>query len=423
MPALLHHYDDDMFALVCSINTVTVHDLATLCCSCKKFRDYLLSKAGAMHWYQAAKRVCGPDHWREDCLPGQPHANDLRYTAMLRLAPWLSVLTSIDVTKGMDRAKAMWNSSSEFDPDHLILRRPPATSTDPFVHVYVEGRSHDDDDDDTNHRYYKLTMNPRPFGPSAKIFTASPKYLMTDTLRWKAMTAQEMEVTAMASEFFKKYPCFLHKREVVGTIKVHDNAYAIHLDRMILFFAIKPTFRFLAQLRFPIEIARNISITFGIGEFWVVGRYPKYMYDWSLLYVGPRHDKRTLKPNRGTMAIGAFFAAEAGDVKQAVAILRRHRCKLTTLCWWNQMSILHYAAQANHIDAVRTLVTKYKMPIDLHTDIEYTAINIAAEHGHTDMIAALEGLGAKGNFRIMGKARWPRDDHAVYFIDRLLGMW
>ena len=408
-----HDHSTDMLALICSARSMTVQSLAKMCQTSQQCSKYLMSAEGAIHWFNAAKRVCGSNHWCDTFLQNQPHANDLRYTAKLRLCPWLSVPRRIDVENQFDAVKSI-SGNDECQVHHVIMKK----KTDQFVHVYMAATEDYEDE-----RYFKVTMNPRPFGPSHSLFTVSPNFTDEDKVRYPGMTEEEREYMAKASTLLSQYPGFLQNRAVSHATMVHDGVVAIHVCYEVIFFATKPELRFLTILSTPHEILNHAAITFGIGEFWVIGSSPLAHEGFELFYYGPRRNKHTHGILRSIKTTPAYWAAEAGDVKTAVSIFRRHRRKLTGRCYSNFSTVMHYAAQANQLHAVRELVTKYKLPVDLHDNFFYTPINVAAKNSLQEMMDLLIELGAKGNYKITGKGRWPREEHAVFYIDGIIAGW
>ena len=414
---LICDHSADMLSLICSARSMTVQTLAKLCQTSSQCSKYLLSADGAIHWYNAAKRVCGPDYWRDATLPGQPHASDLRYNAMLRLCPWVSAPRRIDVEKQCDAVKRI-SGDEECQIHHLVLRKRSKNAADPFVDVYMSATENYEDE-----RLVKVTMNPRPFGPKPTTFTASSMFCTEETIRYPKMTDREREYAAMAHRFLSQYPCFLQSRPVTHATMVHDGLVAVHVFYEIFFFATAPEFRFLRILSTPYEIQSHTAITFGVGEFWAIGCSPRMHEGFELFYYGPRRNKHTHATPLSIRTTPAFWAAEAGDVRAAVAIFKRHGRKLTKPCHPNVTTMLHYATQANQLHAVRELITRYRLPVDLHDNSSHTPINIAAKHGLQEMMNLLVELGAQGNYKISGKGRWPKEEHAVFFIDGIIAEW
>ena len=287
-------HNDDLFVQLCCSEAATVLMLGNMASTCKTAREYLMSTAGGIHWYNAARRVCGEAFWREWSIPNQPHANNLRYNAMLRLCPWLSVPRTLDVSKACETIKRRYMPES-YTTIWTVAKRSRSSPKNPFMDIRIDATSTEEFEEA---RIYKVCTNPRPFGPN-QVSYINDNYREQDYRAVPTMSAREMGLLEDVRKFVADSPSTYGVDDQNGCVyatMVHDGAVAIHVglsdeaETEVMFFGTKPL-RFLCNLVRPERLHRVESITFGVGEMWAAG------YNWKkerddALYVGPRRDKR-----------------------------------------------------------------------------------------------------------------------------------
>ena len=379
----------------------TLQTLSILSQTCKLAHKLLNTKPCDEQWMHAAKKICGPAHWKDATLPGQPHADDRRYTAMLRICPWLSVPREI-----RPRFVNRINSTPDRIAQVYFIQQ---TRTTLCTGLELGIRNTDIlDTDDSNERFHSLLTNPRPFGKKFEIEIDARQGT-------QVMSTEELMILEQVKRLPLPSVYTLHSDLSRATI-IHDGAVAVQLEGnsdaggyaiRLLIFARYPTLRLIHYLRVPCDLLVENSYSFGLGEMWASG--PKSDDDVSeLFYFGPRRDKRIQHTKHFAAASSAFWAAAAGNAVQAVHILRSKNLPLTSRCPLMDFNILQYATDANHLAAVRLLVCNYGMNPDATGKFSYRAINIAAFHGFHDIVEFLRNHGAKGSSWAKGGWQWPK---------------
>jgi hypothetical protein len=379
----------------------TLQALCNVSETCKTAYKMLTTKPCDGQWMVAAKKICGPAYWTDNFLPGQPNTDDKRYTAKLRVCPWLTVplkitpklVARLDDTE--DRAGHVYFYRAKKQAMELKIRNGE----------YAMPES-------ANDLFHSVLCNPRPFGLQFEL-EINHTHATADDLE---MREHEKEVL----EQLRALPipaAYADNKTFTRVTRIHDGAvlaqfegegayewYGAHL----FVFVTKPTLRLVHHIRNPADFLDDRSFSLGIGEMWVSGT--ECMDEFSgIYYYGPRRDKRILKAKHYTAATQAFWEACRGNADSAVAILRSKRLKLTAHCTITGYTILHYAVRGNNLDAVRRLVLHYKMNPESDTYACDQPINVAACFGFEDIVAFLASRGARGSSWSQGKWQYPRE--------------
>ena len=382
------------------IDTLTA--LQMLCRVCKYTNSVLNTNPCDQQWMVIAKKTCGAQYWSDKTLPQQPHTDNQRYTAMLRLCPWLSVPAPIKLKMEEKFEESTLAHTYFFNPSknpvqigkHLRIQKSDYHGTD-----YLES-------------YHAVLTNPRPFGRKFEI----PVDHKFETINMRACeeeyldSVRKMQIPSI----------FKEGREFTRVVMIHDGAIAAQLERplvneqthhpaaILLIFATKPELRFIRYVPKPVELIGSHSFCFGLGEMWVSGT--EYMDEESkLLYFGPRRDKRVHINPLLSRAIPAFWAAAVGDIDAATEILTSFNLPLTAACPITGCTILHYAIRANNLHAVRRLVLEFQMLPNSPNCKTYPPINTAARFGFEDIVDFLAEQGATGNKWMSGGWEYPRE--------------
>ena len=387
----------------------TLQTLSILSQTCKLANKLLNTKPCDEQWMHAAKKICGPAYWKDATLPGQPHTDDRRYTAMLRICPWLSVPREIR-PKFMNRINA---TSDRIAQVYFIQQ----TRTILCAGLELGIRNTDIYDyGNSNEQFHSLLTNPRPFGKKFEI--------EIDTKQGtQAMSLEELTILEQVKCLPIPLAYTLHS-ELSRATMIHDGAVAVQLEGngmvgtyviRLLIFARYPTLRLIHYLHVPSDLLVENSYSFGLGEMWASGL--KHTDDvCELYYLGPRRDKRIQPTKHFAVASSAFWAASSGNVIKAVHILRSKNLPLTFRCPLTGYNILQFATNANHLAAVRLLVCNYEMNPDASGTSNYRAINIAAFHGFHDIVEFLRNHGAKGSSWAKGEWMWPKEEEVNFLV-------
>ena len=384
----------------------TLKVLQNLGNTCKTFNTALKSAACNDQWMAAAKMICGSRFWTTKPIPGQPHADDKRYTAQLRIAPWLSkpVKIELDFCRRSENAEAM--------QCHVYSFNALKTAADVGCKLKVWRTGYGTAEG--NEDFHTITTNPRPFGLK---FVVEHPYIAEEIL----MSEEETDLLAQIKAL--NIPsASLEGRTFDRVTRIHDSAVAAQLNSSdpkqsikLLIFGTKPL-RLLCHIKKPFKILEDGAYNFGLGEMWTTG-FEDAADESTLYYYGPRRDQATVQLRDHGRCATAFWAE---DVNSAVKILREHKQPLTTKCPISGHTLLHYAAAANNAEKVKRLVRHYKIPIDTLNAYGFAPINIAAFHGLHTMTHLLESLGAKGCSLSYGAWKWPREDDDLKMLQSLV---
>ena len=343
-----------------------------LCQTNKATRDYLLSMDGGVHWAAVARRICGEEYW-PPVRPNQPHGEDGRYVAMLRLCPWLSNPVILNV--------------------HELDELPEESR---FCFFNVIGLMKFDGDDelilDSPDTGLVFSIPPRPYEPGEqyRIDVESDDEARGFEVPDHEMTEEEKQYIVKAEAFFKT-PYFSDCTAYAAQI-VHDGVVAIKAcssgRKHILFFSTKDFKMLRAACEHISANGDEPSVVFRPGEMWFATA--EECESSIILYFGPSMEKamNTSHPK----AESAFWELHNGDTRKAVNILQDLGLPLNITCKMFGMTLLHHAASLVNEEAVRVLVES-GMPLD---DVDYmgdTVAYYAHNHGNTKIISMLTDAG------------------------------
>jgi len=312
----------DIVSRVC-LHTDKVQQLGLLCQVNRTSRDYLLSPAGGKHWTAVAIKVCGKEHW-PPVRANQPHRDDERYVAMLRLCPWLSVPRVIKIAH--ETISGSHFVAMHVDVDHLILDNPttgvlvsvPARASEDIIPTLIDLDSDEDFEIPEIH-----------------------------------MTSQERDLlgrvkkTLTSSYFQNADPKQVHL--------VHNGVFMLTLAELggdyehVAFFS-TGDMRLLRSINHQ-KSTGNPSVHFKAGEMWFLPER-----DSAFVYYGPAQDKATIKFR--PVSDSAFWALYDGDVVKAVDILEQLGLPLNEKCAFKGYNLLHHAAERADVEAVKFLMGK-----------------------------------------------------------------
>ena len=427
---------NDTFSIVC-LHVRTVQQLAMLCQTSKAAREYLYSAAGGKHWIAAAYLVCGDEYW-PPVRPNQPHADDGRYVAMLRMCPWLSAPITMDIPAIQMHPKDCFldaigflkvNGVEELIVDShdsgLVVSVPPRPYepgeqyiiTDNESDILRDYSSSESDDEHPveyvhNSKYlYKSTFDiekyenePEPElselgykdesdneeeaeddtedDEDEHIYFQIPRAFMPTLYLFKLpdpkMTTQEQEFLDKAEDFFSASQ-YYEAYKPSHAYTVHNGVVAIKLsnpgqDNDGIAFFATKNFRLLQILNQ--EVAGNPHVLFQAGEMWCATEHEDSDRH-KILYYGPSVDKAVI--TRNPKIETAFTELYSGNVSKAVGVLQELKCPLNTKCALRGQTLLHHAVEMDDEAAVRYLV-RIGMPLNDVDKWGDTAARLASEN-------------------------------------------
>lgn len=268
----------------------TLQTLCNIARTCRLGNKLLKTKPCDEQWMHAARKICGDEYWKDATLPGQPHANDKRYTAMLRICPWLSAPKEITprfihrINDSEDRVARVFY----IQQNRTIL----CSGLELGIHNEQFGGDEGEISEET---YHAIITNPRPFGKQFEIEITSRPGTRDMSLE-EMRLLEEIKLLSMPVEY-------TDGGELSRATIIHNGAVAVQLEggdvkgsyfTRLLIFARKPALRVIHCIKKPYDVLVDNSFSFGLGEMWVSGT--RHMDDVSgLFYFGPRNDKKTQK--------------------------------------------------------------------------------------------------------------------------------
>ena len=428
---------NDTFSIVC-LHVRTVQQLAMLCQTSKAAREYLYSAAGGKHWIAAAYMVCGDEYW-PPVQPNQPHADDGRYVAMLRMCPWLSVPITVDIPAVLLHPKDCFldaigflkvNGAEELIVDSkgsgLVASVPPRPyeSGEQYIIIdrsgdFLRDYSSSESDDEHPVEYvhnseylYKSTFNiekyenePEPEltrlsgyknesdnedeteddtddDEEKHIFFQIPRVVMPTfhvfQLPDPKMTTQEQAFLDKAKDFFSASQ-YYEAYTPSHAYTVHNGVVAIKLSNPG---QDNDGIAFFATKNFRLlqilnqAVAGNPHVLFQAGEMWCATEHEDFDRH-NILYYGPSVDKAVI--TRNPKIETAFTELYSGNVSKAVDILQELKCPLNTKCALRGQTLLHHAVEMDDEAAVRYLVQS-GMPLNDVDKWGDTAARLASEN-------------------------------------------
>jgi hypothetical protein len=392
----------------------TLQTLCNLSKTCRATYKLLTTKPCDEQWMVAARKICGRAYWTDAFLSGQPHIDDKRYTAKLRICPWLTIPRKItpNLVGKLDK--------SEDRVGHVYFYRAPKKLLPAGLELKIRNAEYamPASKDDT---FHAILTNPRPFGLQFEL-----------QLNFTQEKPEDLEMFEHEKEILEQIQAlpipaaYTDGKTFTRVTRIHDGAVAAQFEgegacdwysAHLFIFATKPTLRLIHHIQNPADFLEDKAFFFGLGEMWVSGT--ECMDEISgIYYFGPRRDKRVKKTKHFATATQAFWAASTGNFDEAVAILRSKRLRLTTHCTITGYTILHYAVRGNNLPAVRSLVLNYKMSPDSDTYICHHPINVAARYGFEPIVDFLAAQGAKGSSWSKDEWKYPREGGSLKLLQQ-----